>query len=271
MLGIDVSQHQGNIDWEKVKGSGIKFALLRMGFGSDIPNQTDTTVLKNAKECDRLGIPYGLYIYSYALDETNTHLEAQHMIRIAKQTNATLGYWYDMEDADQYKEKHNFAPRQHKTELTNFCKIFMEDMKKAGYDNVGVYANYDYFKNVLDFEKLRKCGKIWLAHWGIKTPSLECNVWQYTSSGKVDGISGNVDMNILYDDIANEGGTETQEQFYDKPEFTLRDSLEKIGIDSSLEYRGRIAMINGIKDYKGTAEQNIYMLQLLNEGKLKKL
>lgn len=267
--GIDVSSHQGKINWSKVKESGIEFAILRMGIGSDIASQTDTKVLENAKECDKLGIPYGLYIYSYALSEADAHSEAQHMIRIAKQVNATLGYWYDMEDADNYKTKHGFNPRQHKVELTNFCKIFIEDMKKAGYGNVGTYASYDYFVNVLNLAELRKVGKIWLAHWGIEKPSIECNVWQYTSGGKVNGVSGNVDMNIMYDEIPEEGGVDTD--FYEVPEFTLRDSLEKIGIDSSLEYRRRIAMVNGIKDYKGTAEQNLLMLKLLNEGKLKKL
>lgn len=200
--GIDVSSNNGKIDWEKAKADGIEFAIIRMGYGSDFAKQDDQTVLQNASECDRIGIPYGLYLYSYALNESSAHSEAQHMIRIANQVKATLGYFYDMEDADNYKEKHDFAPRQHKAELTSFCRIFMEDMKAAGFENVGVYANYDYFKNILDLEELRKHGKIWLAHWGIENPSIECSIWQYTSKGNVNGISGNADMNIIYEDIA---------------------------------------------------------------------
>lgn len=202
--GIDVSDHQGKIDWEKVKADGVEFAIIRMGVGSDYKNQDDKKVLENAKACDRLGIPYGLYLYSYALNESQAHSEAQHMIRIARQTNASLGYFYDMEDADSYKAKHGLEPRWHKTELTNFCKIFMQDLNVAGIQNVGVYANYDYFKNILNLAELRKYGKIWLAHWGIGEPSLECNIWQYTSKGKVNGISGNVDMNIGYFDSKEE-------------------------------------------------------------------
>lgn len=196
--GIDVSSHQKKIDWEKVKESGIQFAILRMGYGSNIPSQTDKYVLENAKECNRLGIPYGLYIYSYALNEESVHSEAEHMIRIAEQVNATLGYYFDMEDADSYKASHGLIPRQNKERLTNFCSIFLDDMKKAGYDNVGVYANYDYFKNILDVKSLRKCGKIWLAHWGILKPSMACDIWQYTSKGYVPGISDTVDMNYYY-------------------------------------------------------------------------
>ena len=120
------------------------------------------------------------------------------MIRIAKQVNATLGYYFDMEDADNYKVKHGLNPRSNGQRLTNFCRIFISDMKKAGYNNVGVYANYDYFKNILDLKSLRKCGKIWLAHRNRLEPSLVCEIWQYTSKGKVAGINGDVDMNYYY-------------------------------------------------------------------------
>lgn len=201
--GIDVSSHQGNIDWKKVKESGIEFAMLRMGVGSDIESQTDTKVFENARECEKYGIPYGIYIYSYALNEADVHSETQHMIRVAKRVNATLGCWYDMEDADNYKQRHNFPPRKHGEELTGFCKIFLKEMRNAGYENVGVYASYDYFKSVLNLEELRKNGKIWLAHWGVSKPSIDCEIWQYSSTGKVDGVSGNVDMNIWYGDFSN--------------------------------------------------------------------
>lgn len=208
MNGIDVSSGNGKIDWVKVRNSGIAFAVLRAGWGLDLVSQTDEYVLENARECDRLGIPYGLYLYSYALNESQAHSEASHMIRLAQQTNAVLGYWYDMEDADKYKERKGFRPSSHKTELTTFCKIFLQDMKAAGYTEVGVYANYDYFKNILNLDELRKAGKIWLAQWGVSKPSIECSIWQYSSVGKVDGISGNVDMNVLYGNLPEEDSSE---------------------------------------------------------------
>lgn len=270
LKGIDVAHHQGTINWDKVKADGIQFAILRMGVGSDIASQTDKQVLRNAKECDRLGIPYGLYIYSYALNEANAHSEAQHMIRIAKQVNATLGYWYDMEDADTYKAKHNFAPRQHKAELTNFCKIFMEDMKKAGYNDVGVYASYDYFKNILDLAELRKVGNIWLAHWGIQQPSIKCDLWQYSSDGKVNGISGRVDMDYYYGEEVLSETTITQKpkEYYPKYDTTLIGALNYLGIDSTFSNRAKIAAANGIVSYKGTAIQNTKIYNLLKQGKL---
>ena len=89
--------------------------------------------------------------------------------------------------------------------------------------------------------------------------------WQYTSSGRVDGISGNVDLDIVYYDIK---ASEVAVEYYETPEFTLIDSLNKIGVDSSYENRKKIASVNGIVDYEGTAKQNMQMLSFLNEGKL---
>lgn len=199
--GIDVSSHQHKIDWEKVKESGVDFAMLRIGYGSNRVDQTDAYVYENAYECNRLGIPYGLYIYSYALTEDNVHSEVEHMIRVAKDLNGTLGYYFDMEDADGYKAKHGLNPALNGERLTNFCRIFMYDMINAGYTNVGVYANYHYFKHILDVNSLRKYGKIWLAHWGIAEPSIPCDIWQYTSDGAVKGINGRVDMNYYYGNL----------------------------------------------------------------------
>ena len=272
LKGIDVAHHQGNINWDKVKSDGIQFAVLRMGIGSDIPSQTDKKVLRNAKECERVGIPYGLYIYSYALNESDAHSEASHMLRIAGQCNPTMGLWYDMEDADSYKAKHGFNPRSHKEELTDFCLIFMEDVKQAGYDNVGVYASYDYFKNILDLSELRKAGKIWLAHWGISKPSIKCNLWQYSSNGTVKGITGMVDMDYIYDDNIKPNHTEYYPAYIGS--LPLAGAMASLGINSTFSNRAKIAVANGIvayeKDYKGTLEQNIAMFKLLKNGSLKK-
>lgn len=268
--GIDVSQHNGKIDWERVKASGIGFAIIRIGFGSDMKSQDDKMVLTNIKECERLGIPYGLYLYSYAITEEEAHSEAQHMLRIVNGQHPELGCWYDMEDADGYKEKHNFAPLQHKEELTQFCKIFLKDMRKSGYDNVGIYASRDYFKNILDTDALRKEGKIWLAHWGITSPSMECEVWQYTDNGKVSGISGKVDMDYYYGAVEKN----TAEMLY-YPAYSgklpLAAALNSMGIDSSREFRKKIAHANGIYNYTGTYAQNIEMLSLLKRGMLIKV
>ncbi len=101
--GVDVSRHQGDIDWNIVKSSGIKFAIIRAGLGSNQVNQDDEKAERNITECERLGIPYGLYIYSYALNDADGVSEAKHAIRIALGHKPSLGIYIDMEDADGYK------------------------------------------------------------------------------------------------------------------------------------------------------------------------
>ena len=101
--GVDVSRHQGDIDWNIVKSSGIKFAIIRAGLGSNQVNQDDEKAEINITECERLGIPYGLYIYSYALNDADGVSEAKHAIRIALGHKPSLGIYIDMEDADGYK------------------------------------------------------------------------------------------------------------------------------------------------------------------------
>ncbi len=202
MLGIDVSAHNGQIDWEKVKKDGIAFAILRMGFGSNVKSQDDRQIFQNIKECERLHIPYGLYLYSYALSEQDVQSEVQHMLRIADGHNPKMGLWYDMEDSDGYKEKHGLTPSENKEKLTGFCSTFLKGLKTVGYKKVGVYASYDYFKNSLDVNELRKSGDIWLADWRADwrtaKPPMDCLMWQCTSKGSVTGVDGNVDLDYYY-------------------------------------------------------------------------
>lgn len=196
--GIDVSSQNKEIQWEQVKEDGISFAILRAGFGSDVAKQDDKQILVNIKECERLNIPFGLYLYSYALNSTAVSSEVQHILRIAKGHNPVMGMWYDMEDADSYKKKHGLDPKKNGKLLTNFCIQFLEEMGNAGFTNIGIYASYDYFRTILNTDELRKSGNIWLAHWGIPAPSMDCLMWQYSSSGNVRGIKGSVDLDYYY-------------------------------------------------------------------------
>ena len=195
-VGMDVSNHNGNIDWDAVKADGIQFAIIRLGWGDDVENQDDALAARNISECERIGMPYGLYIYSYALKVEEAQSEVAHSLRFANSCNPTLGVWFDMEDADGYKERHGINVYEERQLLTDFCKIFCDAVSAAGY-KTGIYANYNYFKNVLLSDQLQSYDK-WLANWGIDEPSIPCEMWQYTSDGSADGISGRLDMNIWY-------------------------------------------------------------------------
>lgn len=266
--GIDVSAHNGVIDWDKVVNSGIGFAIIRIGIGSDMKSQDDKQALANIKACEERGIPWGVYIYSYALTLAEVASEAAHTIRMIKGFNPPLGVWFDMEDADKYKAKSGMNVYKSKALLTEFCVSFMKQLKAAGYKNVGVYANYDYFKNVLDINQIKAVGKIWLAHWGISKPSMPCELWQYASDGTVPGIKGRVDMNYYYG-TEIESAPVVKKEYYPKFDTTLIGALNHLGIDSSFAHRKKIAEANKIAtNYTGTALQNTKMLDLLKAGKL---
>ena len=180
----------------------IDYAIIRIGVGSDITTQDDREAIRNMQECERLGIHYGVYLYSYALNMDEARSEAAHVLRMIQGFNPTLGIWLDVEDTDYYI-KNGFSPYEHRQELTDFCIEFMQIIKDAGY-LTGIYAPYNYFVNVLDDSRLTTFDGFnrWLAHWGIDEPSMNCLHWQYSSDGVVDGNgSDRMDMNYYYGEL----------------------------------------------------------------------
>lgn len=200
IAGIDVSAHNGKIDWEKVKKAGVDFAILRCGFGKDYKSQDDKYFERNLSECERLQIPYGVYIYSYALNKNDASSEADHVLRLLKGHTPKYGVWFDMEDADGYKRKNGMPSNN---TLVNICVEFCDKMIKNGY-KTGIYASLSWFNNQLKDSKLDKYEK-WVAQWNDRCSyTKDYIMWQYTSSGLVDGINGRTDMNIMYLKITDE-------------------------------------------------------------------
>lgn len=193
LKGIDVSKYQGAIDWASAKAD-VDFAILRCGYGSNLVTQDDVQFVRSVAACEKLGIPYGVYLYSYATTEANIDSEIAHTLRVIEGTGPFCVY-IDMEDASTIKLG--------KATLTNFAKRFCEAIKARGY-KVGVYANENWFKNYLDVVALKACGySIWCAKYSTNTPKIdaEYDIWQYSSGGTVKGIKGRVDMNYMYNDI----------------------------------------------------------------------
>lgn len=191
--GIDVSEFQGKIDWEKVKNDGIEFAILRCGYGMDFSNQDDVEYERNANECERLGIPYGVYLMSYANTVEKARSEAKHVLRLIEGHKISLGVWYDIED-------NGTSGAINKETLTNIINTFCNTIKNAGH-RVGVYANLNWLENKIE-KTIKDNYDIWVAQYYSKCEyEGKYIMWQHTSSGKVNGISTNVDMNILYEDL----------------------------------------------------------------------
>lgn len=194
LKGIDVSEWQGAIDWEKAKKE-IDFAIIRLGFGK---TKMDGQAKRNIAELNRLGIPYGVYWFSYAYTEEMARNEARTAIAHLKEQGANLSYpvYFDWEyDSRDYAKKQGIKVSNDL--LRKMAAAFCKEIKAAGY-YPGVYANPDYIKNYYGTE-IFETYDLWLAHYVSKT-SYEANIWQYSSSGKVAGISGRADMNYCYVD-----------------------------------------------------------------------
>lgn len=196
--GIDVSQWQGDIDWSKVKNAGIEFAIVRTGFGRSDPNQIDPYFKQNIKGAKEAGIKVGAYHYSYAESPEDAVNEAEFCLSILDGEKLDLPVYFDIED-ESISNKHDKDIR------TQMCINFCTRIEQAGYW-AGVYANKNWFDNYINYNELMQRYTLWLAHYGIDSPSLDCDVWQYKSDGKVDGINGYVDMNYMYRDLLTEIG-----------------------------------------------------------------
>lgn len=199
---IDVSGHDGLIDWDSAK-EHIEGVIIRIGYGNDYAYQDDKQAVQNMDECERLGIPYGVYIYSYAMTMQETESEISHTLRMLKGRNPVRGVWFDMEDADEYKKNHGMDvySEEDRTLLTDICIRFIDEMHSRGYIT-GVYANYDYYKNVLDTNRLYMTEgfNMWLAHWNVEEPDMDCMMWQFGAYRIGDH---EFDGNIYYADYSS--------------------------------------------------------------------
>ena len=197
--GIDVSNHNGYIDWQQVKNSGVNFAMIRIGYGSDETDQDDLASAYNISECERLNIPYGVYLFSYARNDNEANSEAAHILRLLGGKHPALGVYLDVEDNSYWDspEKGNFNPYTQKDQVNRDCKIVMDTLKANGYSGqTGIYANCNFLQNVLD-SSLFTSNKLWLAQWDADSNEYPCAIWQ-CSGGSVPGISGDVDIDILF-------------------------------------------------------------------------
>lgn len=193
LKGIDVSSWQGKPDWPKVSNSGVKFAILRIHQKSGV----DTSFEHNYKGCKSNGILIGGYKYSYALTPAQAIDEAEDVLSVLGGRGLDFPVFYDLEWAQQRSLG--------KQAIENIAVAFLTRIKKAGY-KAGIYCNLDWYNNVLsDALKQYDC---WIARYpasdnGSVQERLRPNVgvgWQYSSKGKVPGISGNVDMDVFYKD-----------------------------------------------------------------------
>lgn len=206
---IDVSEWQGDIDWAKAKADGVEGVIIRLGYGEG--NNADKKAQRNISECKRLGIPFGIYWYSYADTPSIAKEEGADVVAKLKQfgVNASdLAYpvYYDL-------EKWTWEGHQPPTDpnvYNNIVNNWYSALQSAGYKNLSVYSYTSYLQGPLKHADLY-AKTTWVAQYGARMGfdsfPADSRGWQYTSSGKVDGISGNVDMNAFGNKAYVNGGS----------------------------------------------------------------
>lgn len=191
--GIDVSEFQGSIDWAKVKKDGVEFAILKLANIYDYDaNYKDSKFDTNYKNARAQGIKVGAYIYNYCNTVDTLKKGLEWVIGKLAGKKLDLPLYLDMEDKDIQGET--------KETLTNQCNKFAKYVKSKGY-RAGVYANLNWLENELNPGDFDKDISVWVAQYYKECQYTgKYDIWQYSSSGKVDGVSGNCDMNYLYNE-----------------------------------------------------------------------
>lgn len=202
LKGIDVSEFQGNIDWEKVKTAGIGFALIR----SSINQRQDLKLVKNVQGCEANRIPYGFWHYLKAKTTTAAEAEGETFRDAVSKYGPKLPVFCDIEEA--------FQTSLSAAEQMDLIDAFLAPVKEARSCQLGIYS----FKANLEKLKAGAAARmedyvIWNAQWSSKDGySGAHDFWQYSQTGKVDGIAAAVDLDVGYKDYAAEDGTEEAER-----------------------------------------------------------
>lgn len=238
---IDVSGWQGDIDWAKAKADGMEGAIIRLGYGEG--NNADKKAQRNISECKRLGIPFGIYWYSYADTPALAKEEGADVVAKLKQFGVNpsdLAYpvYYDL-------EKWTWEGHQPPTDpnvYNNIVNNWYSALQSAGYKNLGVYSYTSYLQGPLKHADIY-AKTTWVAQYGARMgfDSFPTNSrgWQYTSSGKVDGISGNVDMNAFGNKEYVNGGhwvTKNGQKYWRDSDGSLARSKEIYDPESNAWY-----------------------------------
>lgn len=197
-LGIDVSEFQGeDIDWERVKKSGIEFVIVRVGYrayGESGDLVSDAMFEKNIQGASEAGLDVGVYFFSQAISAAEAVEEAEFVVDCINHYNVTGPVVYDTEEItwDTARTSENTGK-----EITNYCKVFCETIEHAGYEPM-IYTNLKWMAFTLDMEELQQYDFWYADYYEYPQCPYDYEMWQYTENGVVDGINANVDMNLWF-------------------------------------------------------------------------
>ncbi|BDR54105.1 hypothetical protein KIMH_02160 [Bombiscardovia apis] len=261
---VDVSQWQGSIDWNTARNSGVEGAIIRIGYGWG--NGFDTQALRNISECKRLGIPFGIYLYSYAYDSDTAAREGNSVVDLLRRAGvnpADLSYpvYYDLEPWAWAGHSHPTSPAVY----NSMVNAWYGRLQAGGYGNLSVYSYPYYLNTALNAASIHSKTN-WVASYG-PTPLFSfpnnARCWQYTSTGRVNGISGAVDLNAC--------GVATVQAPGELPIYRLYNSHsgEHFLTSNNVEYRQLSARgwnAEGVAWVSPADGAPVYRLYSLNQG-----
>ena len=173
--GVDISEHNGAVDFSALTQAGVKFAILRLGYGSDYTSQDDAQFAQNVRKAEAAGMPWGAYLYSYAKDASMAQSEARHALRLLQGRKPLYGVWYDVEDSQIAG-----------ADLVATCQTFCAAMEAAGL-YAGIYASLSWLTTKLNSPQLDPYDK-WVAQWNSAcTYPKPYGIWQYTDRLAIGG------------------------------------------------------------------------------------
>ncbi len=234
-LCIDVSEHNGFINWEAVKKAGINYAIIRDGYGT---SHVDNYFVRNMKGAIAQGIHIGIYHFSYALSAEGAKAEAEYVLRLIKQykDNIVLPVFFDFEyDTVSYAK--NQGVTLGKEAFNAHTVAFCDTIQTAGY-RAGVYYNLDYLRKYVDIDRIGKYVQ-WYAQYASTASATTWDLWQYSSSYTIDGCSGKFDISVL-----KNSGSITNDRKY-KLGWHKDDKGWWYADTETTYYRSRWAKING--------------------------
>lgn len=253
---MDISQFNKVTDFKKAAASvdGIIFRIGYRGYCSGTLVR-DARALEYMHGCIGSGKPWGAYFVSQAISKNEAIGEADFCYRFLKLgdlSNCSLGVWFDSEKCEP--KGIGRGDNIHKSDRTQYALEFVKYISAFGL-RAGVYCSDSWLNSQL-VKSAFDC-PLWLARYGGKKPGNACDMWQYTSSGTVPGVNGNVDLSECYflsGDLPSLKGYKG---------FSIVDGLRQFGYDSSFKARKQLAARLGISNYKGTSKQNMQMLDIL--------
>lgn len=274
--GIDISYHNGDINFNKVKNDGVDFAIIRIGFRGYAKSgslNADTKYKEYIKNAKKVGIKVGVYFYSQAISKPEAIAEAEFVLNLLNEEELDLPIFWDIEFAGGSGTSGRlYKAKLTKSEMTENALAFCNTIRSAGYES-GVYANKSFLTcNMYPNKILKNDYQIWLAHYTKSTDYTgDYNIWQYAEKGSVKGISGNVDINFMYVTSAKQfeieqidnieyTGSEIEPDIavsYNSTVLT-KDVDYKITYSDNIEIGCAKATITGLGNYSNFEEKNVY-------------